>query len=204
MFDGPAGPLEGLWLPAGSRPRPRLTVLCHPHPLYGGTMETKLVARTARQLSESGFQTLRFNFRGVGESAGSWDEGPGEREDVRAALDYAMSRLPDTRPAVFGFSFGAIVGLDVGSRDDRVEALAGVAPPVGLMADEFLALVTKPILIVGAGRDTIVDPASLKDWAGKLKSPNEFRMFDRAEHMFVGEENEVAEVVTQFLRQSMS
>ena len=166
-------------------------------------METKLVARTARKLSESGFQTLRFNFRGVDQSAGSWDEGRGEREDVRAALDYAVSRLPDTRPAIFGFSFGAMVGLEVGSRDDRVEALAGVAPPAGLMADEFIARVAKPILIVGAGRDTIVDPVSLKDWAGKLKSPNEFRMFERAEHMFVEEVDEVAEVVTQFLRQSL-
>ena len=137
FVDGLAGSLECLWLPSGSDPLERAVVLCHPHPLYGGTMETKLVARAAKKLSESGFQTLRFNFRGVGRSEGSWAEGAGERDDLRAALDYIRSRLPESWLAVFGFSFGAWVGLDVGNSRSDVEALVGVAPPVGRVPSTF-------------------------------------------------------------------
>ena len=203
FIDGPVGPLEGLWLPAGSEHRSQAVVLCHPHPLYGGTMETKLVARTARGLSESGFQTLRFNFRGVCRSAGEWDAGRGERTDLAAAIDYTLSRLPDARLGVFGFSFGALVGLDVGRRHSQVQALVGVAPPVDALEVDLSQDSVKPTLIVGASRDTIVDPAALQDWVRRLPPPAEFLFIDGADHMFGSHSGDVADVVTEFLERNI-
>ena len=204
FIDGPAGSLECLWLPSGSDPLDRALVLCHPHPLYGGTMETKLVARAAKKLSESGFQTLRFNFRGVGRSEGSWAEGAGERDDLRAVLDYIRSRLPESRLAVFGFSFGAWVGLDVGNSRPDVEALVGVAPPVGRVSFDFLRDSTKPKLIVYAGRDAIVDPEGLVEWASGLREPKEVVGVPEADHLFKGQVDEVAEMVARFLVETLS
>jgi alpha/beta superfamily hydrolase len=165
-------------------------------------METRIVARTARCLSESGFGTLRFNFRGVGQSEGVWDQGRGERLDLGAALDYAVGRLPDAQVSVFGFSFGALMALEVGIPDARVESLAIVAPPVRLFSDEVIARVPKPMLVVGAGRDEIVEPGSLRDWAENVKGPSDFRMFDEADHLFSSQSDEVAQIVTHFLRQA--
>ncbi len=199
IIEGPAGSLECLWLPSGSDPLDRAVVLCHPHPLYGGTMETKLVARTAKKLSESGFQTLRFNFRGVGRSEGKWAEGAGERDDLRAALDFVRSRLPECRLAVFGFSFGAWVGLDVGNSRSDVEALVGVAPPVGRVAFDSLRDSKKPKLIVYAGRDEIVDPGALLEWASGLLEPKEVAGVPDADHLFTAQVDEVAGMVAAFL-----
>ena len=166
-------------------------------------METKLVARTARSLSESGFETLRFNFRGVGRSAGEWDAGRGERADLAVAIDYTLSRSPGARLGVFGFSFGAIVGLDVGSRHSEVQALVGVAPPVDALEVDLSQDSVKPTLIVGAGRDTIVDPVTLEEWARRLPPPAEFLFIDGADHMFGSHIGDVTEVVTEFLRRTL-
>ena len=124
---GPAGPLEVLIdLPAG---KPRAAVVfAHPLPTEGGTMHTKVVFQGAKALTRIGCAVLRFNFRGVGRSAGAWDEGRGEKDDYRAALDYFAGTYPDTELWTAGFSFGSHIAMTCGAADDRVCALIGIAP----------------------------------------------------------------------------
>lgn len=131
-------------------------MVCHPHPLFGGTMHTKAVYRTAQALNEAGLAALRFNFRGVGASTGSHDQGVGEQDDVRAALDWLQERYPGLPLVAGGFSFGSKVGLTVGVEDERAVGLVGLGLPVD--RDErydfgFLAGTGKPVLIVQGEND---------------------------------------------------
>jgi uncharacterized protein len=130
-------------------------VVCHPHPVYGGTMHTKAVYRAAQGLNEAGLVALRFNFRGVGTSTGSYDEGIGEQDDARAALDWLEARYPELPMVVGGHSFGSMVALSVGTRDPRVVALFGLGIPVEKEAYDysFLAGSDKPLLVVQGERD---------------------------------------------------
>lgn len=130
-------------------------VVCHPHPVYGGTMHTKAVYRAAQGLNEAGLVALRFNFRGVGVSTGSFDDGIGEQDDLRVALDWLESRYPELPLVVGGHSFGSHVGLTLGAEDPRVVALFGLGLPVD--KDEydytFLGETDKPVLVVQGERD---------------------------------------------------
>ena len=131
-------------------------VVCHPHPLFGGTMHTKAVYRTAQALNDAGLVALRFNFRGVGSSTGSYDDGVGEQDDVRAALDWLEERYARLPLVAAGFSFGSKVGLSVGAADERVVGLVGLGLPVD--RDEgydfaFLASAAKPVLVVQGEND---------------------------------------------------
>lgn len=128
-------------------------VVCHPHPLHGGTMHTKAVFRTAQALSEAGLLALRFNFRGVGTSTGSHEEGVGEKDDVRAALAWLAEERPGLPLVVAGFSFGSIVGLSVGVEDERVKALVGLGLPLEHSDASFLADAGKPVLVVQGEHD---------------------------------------------------
>ena len=130
-------------------------VVCHPHPLHGGTMHTKAVYRAAQAFNDAGLVALRFNFRGVGTSTGSHDEGVGERDDLREALDWLEAEYPDLPLLVGGFSFGSMVGLSVGADDERVVALLGLGLPVDMDRYDysFLAEAKKPILVVQGEND---------------------------------------------------
>ncbi len=130
-------------------------VVCHPHPLHGGTMHTKAVYRAAQAFNDAGLVALRFNFRGVGTSTGSHDEGVGERDDLREALDWLEDEYPDLPLLVGGFSFGSMVGLSVGADDERVVALLGLGLPVDMDRYDysFLAEAKKPILVVQGEND---------------------------------------------------
>lgn len=148
----PHGSLEAALREPDGPPR-GAAVVCHPHPLHGGTMHTKAVFRTAQALSEVDVLALRFNFRGVGTSTGEHAGGEGEREDVRAALDWLEEREPDLPLLVAGFSFGSMVGLRVGAEDDRVRGMIGLGVPVDLYDLDWLATVRKPLLVVQGERD---------------------------------------------------
>jgi alpha/beta superfamily hydrolase len=131
-------------------------IVCHPHPLFGGTMHTKAVYRAAQALNEAGLAVLRFNFRGVGASTGSYGSGVGEREDAGAALEWLAARYPGAPLVAGGFSFGSMVALTVGAEDPRVAALLGLGLPIE--RDEaydfsFLANVDKPVLVVQGEND---------------------------------------------------
>lgn len=130
-------------------------VMCHPHPNYGGTMHTKAVYRGAEALSDVGFVALRFNFRGVGASTGSYDGGIGEENDVLDALNWLQAEYPGLPLIVGGFSFGSLVGMRVGAADSRVSGLFGMGLPINLERYDysFLSGMEKPVLVVQGERD---------------------------------------------------
>jgi uncharacterized protein len=127
-------------------------------------MHTKAVFRTAQALSEAGFHAVRFNFRGVGTSTGSFEEGIGEQEDVRAALDWLEDRYPDLPLLVGGFSFGSFVGLRVGAEDDRVKGLLGLGLPLEMWDFSFLEGVAKPLLVIQGEEDQFGGGAAAADY----------------------------------------
>jgi alpha/beta superfamily hydrolase len=130
-------------------------VVCHPHPIHGGTMHTKAVYRAAQALNDAGLVVLRFNFRGVGASTGSYDDGIGERNDLEAALDWLEAEYPELPLVVGGHSFGSMIGLSVGADDERVVALLGLGLPVDMDQYDysFLAEADKPVLVVQGEND---------------------------------------------------
>jgi uncharacterized protein len=197
---GPAGPLEALleWLPQA---QPRMAALvCHPHPLFGGTMHTKIVFRAAKAAVGLGLPTLRFNFRGVGRSAGAFDEGDGERADVRAALDFLSGRFPALPLVLMGFSFGSWVGLAVGATDPRVAALVGLGVPVGSSDMSFLAGVTKPKLIVQGTQDVYGPRGRVEHLYDALAPPKSIAWIDGADHFFTDKLGEAQAAVRLFLQ----
>ncbi|HEY6066604.1 MAG TPA: alpha/beta fold hydrolase [Thermoanaerobaculia bacterium] len=194
FFAGPAGRLEALWKdpegdPAGS------AVFAHPHPLHGGTLHNKVVFRAARALSRNGYGVLRFNFRGVGLSGGTFDSGRGETEDYRAALDEAERR--GGRPIVAGgFSFGAAVGLTAIEGDERILAFIGAGVPLASEGGSDLPRPKVPALFVVGGNDTFGPPAMLSQWAGDVGRIVEV---PGADHFFAGKLDELEEAIVRFL-----
>ena len=175
----PHGRLEAILKePRGGAARAAALVL-HPHPLHGGTMHNKVVFRTARGLEDAGAVTLRVNFRGVGHSTGEHTGARGgEQEDARIALDYLTAQYPNLPVFLAGFSFGARVGLEVGTEDPRVGFLVGVGTPVSIPEREydfsFLEDCRKPLLLVHGERDEFGTVADLRALAARL--PHEARV----------------------------
>jgi alpha/beta superfamily hydrolase len=201
-FAGPAGQLEGLLdEPAGDGQPRAAVVFGHPHPQHGGTMHTKAVYQGAKGLTRIGCAVLRFNFRGVGASAGTFDEGLGETGDFRAALDVVAQRFPNTPLWAAGFSFGSWVALETGAADPRVSVLIGIAPPVkdrGYSFERTLAT-DKPKFLVQGDLDEL---CPLKDmWAfyARLREPKELVVIDGAGHLFEGKTAEVGEALEELL-----
>lgn len=205
---GPAGRLEAvLDEPAqtsGQGPRAAV-VFAHPHPQLGGTMNTKAVYQAAKGLSRIGCAVLRFNFRGVGRSAGTFDNGRGEKEDFKAALDYMAARYPGARLWAAGFSFGSWVAMEVGAADPRVSALIGIAPPVATslsgMKYEFPNTLAsdKPKFFVQGEGDDICPLEALWGFYGRLQEPKELVVIDGADHLFEGQATEVGEALEDLL-----
>ncbi|HEY6290054.1 MAG TPA: alpha/beta family hydrolase [Terriglobia bacterium] len=196
---GPAGQIEALleWLPEA--PLRMTALVCHPHPLYGGTMHTKIVFRAAKAALGLGVSTLRFNFRGVGRSEGSFAHGVGEQDDVRVALDYLSARFPSLPIALMGFSFGSWVGLAVGAADPRVKALVGLGVPLGSYDFSFLAPVTKPKLIVQGTEDVYGPRDRIKKFYASLAEPKQIHWVQGADHFFTGKTDEAQQAIRSFL-----
>src|ERR1700686_457438 len=179
FLDGPAGRLEAL-LNAGTADAPYAAVVCHPHPLFGGTLHNKVVFHTMKALNSFGFPVLRFNFRGTGLSQGEHDQGNGEVDDVRTALDWLDSEYH--LPLLFaGFSFGAAIGLRAACAEVRVRAVIGVGTPVGPGAGdteearvytfEFMQDCAKPKLFVSGARDQFGPRAKLESLLASVPEP---------------------------------
>jgi len=198
-LDGPAGPLEArLEEPApGEQPR-ACGVVCHPHPVYGGTMQNKVVHTLARAMHELGVPTLRFNFRGVGRSAGSYDGGIGELEDALAACDWARRHWACATLWLAGFSFGSAVALQAAA-SARPAALVTVAPPVGRIIVAPVDRPACPWLVVQGDHDELVDAATVRGWAGEFSPPPRLVMLEGAEHFFHGRLGDLRSAVTSFL-----
>jgi uncharacterized protein len=201
-IQGPAGRLEALVeLPQQEPGLPlrAAVVFAHPLPLEGGTMHTKVVYRSAKALARLGCAVLRFNFRGVGQSEGAWDEGVGEMADFRAALDVMAVRYPDTELWAAGFSFGSYVALNLGAVDPRVRVLIGIAPPVDRY--DFSAVLTsaKPKFFVQGGHDEVCPLKELYEFYSRLPEPKELVVIDGADHLFDGRVLEVGDALEDLL-----
>jgi uncharacterized protein len=185
MIEGPAGPLEALHEgPDESVPIVRAAVICHPHPLYGGTMHNKVVFRLARAARRSGAAVLRFNFRGVGLSAGKHDHGTGEQDDLRAALDYMAARYAALPLAVGGFSFGAQVGLRVFCGNPQLERLICCGAPVSRDDWSFLEHCTGPKFFLQSTNDEYGPQALLQAVFDRAAGPKQLTWIDSADHFF--------------------
>ena len=200
------GRLEGLLrLPDEEGQTPRLAaVVCHPHPLFGGTMDNKTVFRLATALNTAGIPTLRFNFRGVGLSSGSYDEGRGEQDDVRSALDELERRFPDVALAVAGFSFGAWVGLRVACAEARVQQLVGVGVPVTTMAVDQMASCVKPKLIVQGALDQYGPEAEVRAWFAAVAEPKQLEIIPGADHFLNGHLDALEQAIVRYFGQDTS
>jgi uncharacterized protein len=194
---GPAGPLEAIVEDPGGEPV-ALAVVCHPHPLYQGTMRNKVVHTLARAANGLGVPALRFNFRGVGASAGAWDEGRGETGDALAAIEWARSRWPGRPLWLAGFSFGAFVALRAAATAAPA-ALVTVAPPVQRFAAGEMPEPSMPWLLVQGAADELVDYREVTAWAQARPRPPRLVLLPETSHFFHGRLAELQQAVQDFL-----
>lgn len=194
LFHGPAGNLEGLWKgPEGARAGS--AVFAHPHPLHGGTLHNKVVFRTAKTLARAGYGVLRFNFRGVGLSQGRYDDGRGEADDFRAALDEAERR--GGGPLVAGgFSFGSLAALSAIPGDARVHAFIGVGVPLASVTGDPPPRPAVPALFVTGSEDVYGPPALLGEWAGEV---GRIVIVPGADHFLEGKLDSLEAAIRDFL-----
>jgi uncharacterized protein len=211
FLDGPAGRLEAL-LNAGSEDATYAALVCHPHPLFGGTMHNKVVFHTMKALNSFGLPVLRFNFRGTGLSEGEHDNGHGEIDDVRVALNWLDAEFH--LPLIFaGFSFGAAVGLSAACDDERVRSVIGVGTPVApvaaaaeeprVYAFEFLQGCAKPKLFVSGARDQFGPKAKLDAMVASASQPKKLVMIEGADHFFEGRLREMREAIEKWVREQI-
>jgi len=191
--------LEARWAAPEHAVPTCFALICHPHPLYGGTMDNKVVTTLVRTAAALGAATVRFNFRGVGASEGRHDDGHGETGDVLAVIDWAAGRWPGARLWLCGFSFGAYVALAAASRR-TVERLVTVAPPLRRMDVESLVLPGCPWLIVQGSADELVDSVEVQAWARSLLPPPRVAVLSGASHFFHGRLAELGAAAASFLR----
>jgi alpha/beta superfamily hydrolase len=196
VIDGPAGRLEALIEEPADVPLRYAAVVCHPHPLFGGTLHNKVVHTLARSLRSGGAATVRFNFRGVGASEGRHDEGVGETADTLAAVAWARTRWPAAPLLLAGFSFGAAVAIRAAAAADP-RWLISVAPAVDRVSFEGLATPQCDWLIVQGSADEIVAPESVRSWAARLAPHAHVRMLPGVGHFFHGRLHELQECIRE-------
>lgn len=200
---GPAGAIEALIETPADAPADgaaaRFGVVCHPHPLYGGTLDNKVVYTLARVFVELGVPAIRFNFRGVGASAGTYDEGVGETADVLAVIAYGRERWPGAALWLGGFSFGAAVAVRAAGQA-RPQRLVAIAPGVTRVAVEGIPSPACPWLIVQGDADDVIDPAAVLEWASRQSTPPQIRQLSGAGHFFHGRLHELRAAVLDFLQ----
>lgn len=211
FINGPVGRLEAL-LNGGAENATYAAVVCHPHPVFGGTMHNKVVFHTMKALNSFGFPVLRFNFRGTGLSEGTHDKGIGEVDDVRAALDWMDSEY-HLRLIFAGFSFGAAVGLRAACPDARVQAVIGVGTPVAPVAEDtqqpreysfdFLRECSKPKLLVSGARDQFGPRAKLDALVNSMSEPKKLVIIEGADHFFEGRLRELREAIQGWIKEAV-
>ena len=213
---GPTGTLEALVDDPGSlcttaSPRPdgqglppkpptAAVVMAHPHPLHGGTMHTKVVFQAAKAFCRLGCAVLRFNFRGVGVSEGTFADGVGEKDDFRAGVDFMAARYPGVPVWAAGMSFGSWVAMTVGAEDDRVTTLLGIALPITLYDFSAVSESTKAKFFIHGERDELCPARAVWEFYGRASEPKELVVIDAAGHLFDGRVSEVAEAIEDLLR----
>jgi alpha/beta superfamily hydrolase len=200
------GQLEAILKEPRTGPTKGVALVLHPHPLGGGTMHNKVVFRAAAALNDAGLITLRINFRGVGQSTGEHDEGRGERNDVRAGLDYLSANYPELNITLCGFSFGARVGLEVGIEDPRVKYLIGIGTPLDKYDFEFLQACRKPLLLVHGERDEFGEIERVKQMAAELEQKTQVRLVvvPGAGHFFENGLDDLKRAITDWISEQLA
>jgi alpha/beta superfamily hydrolase len=205
FLKGPAGRLEAiLWTPSAATRPPLAAVVCHPHPLFGGTMHNKVVYQVAKSLDVLGIPVLRFNFRGAGLSEGEHDRGRGEQGDVRAALDFLSEEFSSAPLLVAGFSFGCVAGMRAGCEDARVWQLIGLGLPVNNTDVSFLSRCSKPKLFVQGSDDEYGAIEKVKTLVASLPGENHLVVVEGAEHFFKGKLDQVDRAITSWIASRIS
>ena len=206
FLDGPAGRLEAL-LNSGAANATHAALVCHPHPMFGGTMHNKVVFHAMKALNSFGFPVLRFNFRGTGLSHGEHDHGAGETDDVRTALDWLDREFH--LPMIFaGFSFGAAIGLRAACPDDRVKAVIGLGVPLNPVDERsydlsLLQSCQKPKLFVSGSRDQFATRANLEALVNSLPEPKKLVIIESADHFFEGRLREMRDAIEAWIRDAI-
>ena len=192
--------LEGiLAIPEGAGPLPAV-IVCHPHPLYGGSMDNNVVCNLSEALTQASLASFKFNFRGVGGSQGEFGQGIGEREDVEAAISFisTVKEVDSKRIGLAGYSAGAGFALPVGFRDDRIKALAAISPPLSMFDFDFLKSCPKQKLLISGGRDELIPTDQFLEFCQKIPEPKECEIIEGADHFWWGYESPLADKVAAF------
>jgi len=197
-IDGPSGSLEAV-AEDPCAPGDRYAVVCHPHPLFGGTMDNKVVSTLVRAMHQIGVPTLRFNFRGVGKSEGAFDEGNGETADADAASSWGAARWPGRRLVLAGFSFGAYVALRL-AQERPPSQLLTVSPPVALFDFSGMKVPACPWLVMQGDADDVVDPKSVISWVNGLRPQPQLMVMPGVGHFFHGRLPELRAAVVEAIR----
>jgi len=205
FLEGPVGRLEAvLWTPTGGATPALVAVVCHPHPLFGGTLHNKVVYQATKALDALAIPVLRFNFRGAGLSAGVHDRGQGERGDVKAALDFVAAEFPGVPLLLAGFSFGAWVGLRAGCEDARVSRLVGLGIPVNSSDFSYLRQCNKPKLFVHGSNDEHGNIEKVRALIPTFAGSNHLAVVDGVDHFFAGKLGEVGRAIHAWLSDEVS
>jgi alpha/beta superfamily hydrolase len=200
FLNGPVGRLEAiLWTPQSSTPPPLAAVVCHPHPLFGGTMHNKVVFQAAKSIDALGIPVLRFNFRGAGLSAGVHDRAVGEREDARAAVQFLVAEFPGVPLLVAGFSFGSVVGLRVGCETPQVRELIALGLPVNNADVSYLFACRKPKLFVHGSNDEHGALEKLEEMIPRFAGENKLVVVKNVDHFFAGKLDQLGQAITNWL-----
>jgi hypothetical protein len=203
IFPGPEGRLQGRYSPA-ARPRPPVAIVLHPHPMSGGTMNNAITLALYAMFQKRGFATLRFNFRGVGRSEGVFDNGVGELSDAASALDWLQAINPESSGTwVAGYSFGALIGMQLLMRRPEVKGFISIAPPANLYDFGFLAPCPSSGLIVAGTADEVVTESAVQKLVDKLKTQKhitiDYARIEGANHHFAAEMDEVMGITNAYL-----
>jgi alpha/beta superfamily hydrolase len=205
FLTGPVGRLEAiLWTPHHATPPPLAAVVCHPHPLFGGTMHNKVVFQAAKSIDALGIPVLRFNFRGAGLSEGVHDRAIGEQGDVAAALQFLIAEFPAALLLVAGFSFGSVVGLRVGCQTPQVTNLIALGLPVNNADVSFLFECSKPKLFIHGSNDEHGALKKVEELIPSFPGENRLVIVPGVDHFFTGRLDEVDQAITNWLTARLS
>jgi uncharacterized protein len=203
LIPGPVGQLEALANRSAQNPQKIVAVICHPNPLHEGSMHNKVVTTIFKALDKLGIATVRFNYRGVGESEGEYGDVLGEQDDLRAVIDWVQQALPDYQLWLAGFSFGAFISASVCHERDDVRQLISIAPAVNMHEFEFLQNIQCPWLVVQGEQDEIVPAQEVVAFAKHPPSPLTFKLIPNVGHFFHGHLIELRELLIEYFGQRL-
>lgn len=208
IFPGPEGRLEGRFSPA-PRPRAPVAMILHPHPQGGGTMNEQITQKLYKNFVDRGFATLRFNFRGVGRSQGSFDNGVGELSDAASALDWVQQIHPEAQVTwVAGVSFGALIGMQLLMRRPEIRGFLSIGAPASMYDFSFLAPCPASGIFIHGAQDTVVQPNAVQKLVDKLRTQKHITIhheeIPRANHFFENEQTELMAAVDNYLNFRLS